>query len=50
MNALINEESVDVAEQPEAVRNIVARCQDIEEHFPGDLTEEALPYFIDWLI
>jgi hypothetical protein len=50
MNALFNEQPVDIAEQPEAVRNIVARYQDIEELFPGDLTEVALPYFIDWLI
>ena len=36
--------------QPESVANILSRFQDIEEHFPDDLTGDALPYFADWLI
>jgi hypothetical protein len=36
--------------QPESVANILQRFQDIEEHFPEDLTGDTLPYFADWLI
>jgi hypothetical protein len=43
--AMINE-----ADQPESVRNIVARYKDIEDNFSEVLTQDALPYFIDWLI
>ncbi|HTQ32017.1 MAG TPA: DUF262 domain-containing protein [Opitutaceae bacterium] len=38
------------ARDPEAVRNMVARYQEIEENFPTDLKDEALPYFVDWLL
>ena len=34
----------------ESVQNIYQRYDDIEEIFPEDLKEKALPYFIDWLI
>ena len=52
MEALFNETPFDDTEQPESVKNIVARYADIKEYFPEDLTGEALalPYFIDWLI
>ena len=33
-----------------SVRNMVARYKEIEENFPADITEQALPYFLDWLI
>ncbi|MBO3462171.1 DUF262 domain-containing HNH endonuclease family protein [Aetokthonos hydrillicola Thurmond2011] len=50
MEALFNETHFDDPEQPESVKNIVARYGDIKECFSEDLTGEALPYFIDWLI
>ena len=34
----------------ETLRNIVDRYNDIDEVFPEELTQDALPYFIDWLI
>ena len=36
--------------EPEAIRNIAARYKDIEQNFPDDITDQILPYFIDWLI
>lgn len=50
MEALFNQTPFDDTEQSESVRNIVARYADIAEYFPEDLTQEALPYFVDWLI
>jgi uncharacterized protein with ParB-like and HNH nuclease domain len=35
---------------PEAVRNMVARYNEIEDNFPTDINNEALPYFLDWLL
>jgi len=32
----------------ETVKNMVARYEDICESFPEELTQHALPYFIDW--
>lgn len=34
----------------ETVRNMVERYNDIEQCFPDELTQNALPYFIDWLV
>ncbi|WP_236142373.1 DUF262 domain-containing protein [Nostoc sp. CMAA1605] len=50
MEALFNNVPFDDTEQPESVKNIVARYGDIKKYFPQDFTQEALPYFIDWLI
>lgn len=50
MEALFRDEPFDAEGQPESVRNIVARYNDIEEYFPEELAGEALPYFVDWLI
>ncbi len=50
MEALFTEQAVDPTEQPESVRNIIARYNDIEEFFPHELADGALPYFVDWLI
>jgi hypothetical protein len=50
IEAIFNETPFDDTEQPESVKNIVARYADIKEYFPEDLTGENLPYFIDWLI
>jgi uncharacterized protein with ParB-like and HNH nuclease domain len=38
------------AKDAEAVRNMVARYKEIEENFPPDINEQALPYFLDWLL
>ena len=38
------------AKDPEAVRNMVARYKEIEENFPPDINDAALPYFLDWLL
>ena len=35
---------------PESVANILARYADIDESFPEELRDDALPYFVDWLI
>lgn len=37
-------------ELPESLSNIMARYADIDEFFPDDLRDKALPYFVDWLI
>ena len=38
------------AKDPEAVRNMVARYKEIEQNFPQEISDEALPYFLDWLL
>lgn len=43
-------ETFDATSQPESVQTIMARYHDIEACFPEELTAEALPYFVDWLI
>ncbi len=50
MRALFDGESYDASDQDESVTNLYDRYQDIESHFPDELREEALPFFIDWLI
>jgi uncharacterized protein with ParB-like and HNH nuclease domain len=50
MEALYNGEIIDLTEQPESVQNLVRRYQDIGQAFPDELKEDALPYFIDWLL
>lgn len=49
MAALFEGDVFDVEGQSDAVANIVARYEDIEELFPEELKGESLPYFIDWL-
>lgn len=49
MDALFKDKYYDMADQPESIANIVGRYKDIEENFPEDLENEALPYFIEWL-
>jgi uncharacterized protein with ParB-like and HNH nuclease domain len=34
----------------ETVQNMVERYEDIEQSFPEELTQKALPFFIDWFI
>lgn len=50
MDALFTGSSFDEADQPESVANILARHRDIEDQFPEELGQQALPYFTDWLI
>ena len=50
MDALFTDKPFDESGQSESVVNIMNRYQDIEEHFPNELTGAALPYFADWLI
>jgi uncharacterized protein with ParB-like and HNH nuclease domain len=50
MTALFDEKPFDESSHEESVQNIVARYRDIEELFPVELSGDALPYFIDWLV
>lgn len=50
IDALYNGKPYDPKGKGESVRNIVERYSDIEELFPVELREKALPYFLDWLI
>lgn len=50
MEALFEGSLFDDTDVPESVQNINARFEDIRETFPENLTKDALPYFIDWLI
>lgn len=50
MEALYTGQTYDGADQPESVVNILARFDDIQEHFPDEAKGAALPFFADWLI
>ncbi|MCJ7635843.1 DUF262 domain-containing HNH endonuclease family protein, partial [Candidatus Bathyarchaeota archaeon] len=50
VDALYNGKTYDATGKGESVRNILERYNDIEELFPLELTDKALPYFVDWLI
>lgn len=50
MEALFSEQPFEANGESESVQNIVERYRDIEEFYPEELTGDALPYFIDWLI
>ena len=50
MEALYEGEHFDASGTSESVQNLHARFQDMESHFPTELRDEALPYFVDWLI
>lgn len=49
MEALFSGAEFDPCGHPESVRNIYARYRDIEAHFPEEIKDETLPYFVDWL-
>jgi len=49
MQALFDGSAIEDDDLPESPRNIVARFNEIEELFPKEIDEDALPYFIDWL-
>lgn len=50
MEALFTGAEFDPNGKPESVRNIYARYRDIEAHFPEEIKDKTLPYFVDWLI
>lgn len=50
MESLFDGEAFDTTGQNESVVNLVGRYQDIDEYFPGELRDQALPYFVDWLL
>jgi uncharacterized protein with ParB-like and HNH nuclease domain len=50
MEALYDGQPFDASDSPEAVQRIVARYEDIAEHFPQELKAASLPFFVDWLI
>lgn len=49
MEALYRGQDYDTTNKSESVKNIVKRYNDIQELFPDELEEGALPYFLDWL-
>ena len=50
METLYNGQEVVSNDLSESVANVIARYADIDEYFPPELRENALPYFVDWLI
>lgn len=50
MQALFSGQSFDVTEQSESVQNLSQRYQDIVGQFPEEIDQQALPYFIDWML
>jgi hypothetical protein len=50
MEALFDGKPFEVTGQAESVQNLVARFADIDECFPEEIREAALPYFLDWLL
>ncbi len=49
MEALFQGNNFDPTGKAESLKNLVGRYEDIEENFPYELREKALPYFVDWL-
>ncbi|MBL8207791.1 MAG: DUF262 domain-containing protein [Blastocatellia bacterium] len=50
MEALYEGQPFDPTERSESIQNLLQRYRDLESCFPEELREEALPYFIDWLM
>lgn len=51
LKSLFEENSYNIQENDdETVLNMIDRYDDIIHDFPDEITEEALPYFIDWFI
>ena len=51
MKALFESSQFDATEHPDlSVRTLVERYEDIGELFPESLAENALPYFVSWLL
>lgn len=49
LEALFEERPFDTTGQPESIRNMAARYEEIRAMLPADVTGPALPWFIDWL-
>jgi len=50
LTALFKNAPFDPNGASDSVKNIYNRYQDLEDSFPEELRDEALPYFIDWLL
>ena len=50
MERLLNNEPADLNGQSESVRNIAERYANLADHFPEEVADGALPYFVDWLL
>jgi hypothetical protein len=54
MEALLDGKSFDPSGRSESVQNLHRRYLELEEYFPEgfpeDIREQALPYFVDWLL
>jgi hypothetical protein len=50
MDALYSGKDFVTYDPPESIANILGRYSDIDESFPEELRDLALPYFVDWLI
>jgi len=52
MKALFEGQPFDATGKPESesLQNVQDRYSDIEAHFPDEIDDAALPYFIDWMI
>jgi uncharacterized protein with ParB-like and HNH nuclease domain len=50
MEALYEGQAFDLNGCSESIQNLYNRYRDLDELFPEDLRNEALPYFIDWLL
>ena len=50
MEALFSGKAFDTTGKSESVQNLHERYWDLDSLFPSELREEALPYFVDWLI
>lgn len=50
MEALYEGVPFDLLDRSESVQNLVQRYRDLETCFPQELRDDALPYFIDWLL
>lgn len=50
METLFEGKSFDTTGKVDSVVNLVGRYQDIDECFPNELRDAALPYFVDWLL
>jgi len=50
MDRLLNDEPVELNGQSESVRNIAERYVNLSDHFPEEVSGDALPFFVDWLL
>lgn len=50
MEAIFNDQDFDTSNAGESVRNLYARYTDIVDLFPGEITDDMLLHFCDWLV